>query len=130
MESRIINSIILGLISGILGGALGLGGSFVMLPGLLLMNITPDFNTAVGTILFSLLPPISLLAVYEYHKKKQIDYLVGTILFITYFFSAYYGAIINGWFNQKTLEFYCGVSFLIIALYFFYHSYTLKNNNK
>lgn len=127
MDARIINSIILGIISGVLGGALGLGGSFVMLPGLLLMNITPDFNTAVGTILFSLLPPISLLAVIEYHKKKQIDYVVGTILFITYFFAAYIGAIINGWYSQKDLEFYCGISFLIIAAYFFYHSYNLKS---
>jgi uncharacterized membrane protein YfcA len=123
---RIINSIILGILSGILGGALGLGGSFIMLPGLLLFNIIPDFKTAVGTILFSLFFPISLLAVYEYHKKAQVDYLVETILFITFFFSAYYGSIINSWYSQKVLEFYCGVSYLLIAFYFFYHSYNLK----
>ena len=56
-----------------------------MLPGLILLNVSKNFNTAVGTILFSLLPPVSLLAVIEYYKRDQVDMKIGTILFITYF---------------------------------------------
>ena len=78
--NRLIISTIIGLVSGILGGAFGLGGSFVMLPGLTLFHIVPNFKTAVGTVLFSLLPPLSILAVIEYGKKGEIDYLVGIIL--------------------------------------------------
>ena len=81
---KIVYAILVGLLSGILGGAFGLGGSFVMLPGLILLNIVPNYQTAVGTILFSLIPPVSLLAVLEYSKKKQVDYVIGTILFIAY----------------------------------------------
>ena len=40
---QIILTIILGGISGILGGALGLGGSFIMLPGVILLNIIPNY---------------------------------------------------------------------------------------
>jgi len=127
MELRIINSIIVGTLSGILGGAFGLGGSFVMLPGLILLKIVPDYKTAVGTILFSLLPPVSLLAVIEYSKRKQIDYVVGTLLFITYFLAAYIGAFINKSYSNKTLKYSCAFTFLLITLYFFYDAYIEKS---
>jgi len=123
MELKILNSILVGTISGILGGAFGLGGSFIMLPGVILLNIVSDYKTAVGTILFSLLPPVSLLAVIEYGKRKEIDYLVGTILFITYFIAAYLGSYINKLYSTKTLEYACAFTFLLITIYFFYRAY-------
>ena len=126
MDINIIYSILIGTLSGILGGAFGLGGSFIMLPGLILLNVVKDFNTAVGTILFSLLPPVSLLAVIQYYKRGQVDMTIGTILFITYFLAAYLGAKINKMFDEKTLEYACATVFLIITIYFYYHAYTLK----
>lgn len=126
MNIRIIYTIIVGIFSGILGGAFGLGGSFVMLPGVILLNIVPNFNTAVGTILFSLLPPVSLLAVIEYAKRKEVDYLVGTILFVTYFLAAYIGSYVNKIFDTKTLEYGCAFTFLLITIYFFYRAYKEK----
>lgn len=122
MINRIILTIILGSLSGILGGAFGLGGSFIMLPGLIMLGITPDFQTAAGTMLFSLLPPVSLLAVIEYYKRKKVDINVGIILCITYFIFAYYGSIINKMYSDKTLKFYSGIIFLIISIYFFWES--------
>lgn len=127
MELRYIYSIIVGILSGILGGAFGLGGSFVMLPGLILLKIVPDYKTAVGTILFSLLPPVSLLAVIEYSKRKQVDYVVGTLLFITYFLAAYIGALINKSYSNKILKYGCAFTFLLITLYFFYDAYIEKS---
>lgn len=127
MNINIIYSIIIGTLSGILGGAFGLGGSFIMLPGLILLNVTKDFNTAVGTILFSLLPPVSLLAVIDYYKRDQVDFTIGTILFVTYFLAAYIGAKINNMYSQKTLEYACATVFLLITIYFFYHAYSLPS---
>jgi len=115
-----------GITSGILGGAFGLGGSFIMLPGVILLNIVPNYNTAIGTILFSLIPPVSLLAVFEYAKRKEVDYFVGTILFVTYFFAAYIGAYINKLYDAKTLEYGCAFTFLLITIYFFYRAYSEK----
>ena len=126
MDLNILYSILIGTLSGILGGAFGLGGSFVMLPGLIMLNVSKNFNTAVGTILFSLLPPVSLLAVVEYYKRGQVDVKIGTILFVTYFLAAYFGSQINKMYDQKTLEYACATVFLIITVYFYYHAYTLK----
>lgn len=125
MNINILYSIFVGSLSGILGGIFGLGGTFIMLPGLILLNITKDFNTAVGTTLFSLLPPVSLLAVIEYYKRGQVDVTVGTILCITYFLTAYIGAKINKLYKQKTLEYACATVFLMITIYFYYHAFTL-----
>jgi len=122
MINRIILTIILGSLSGILGGAFGLGGSFIMLPGLILLGITPDFQTAVGTTLLSLLPPVSLLAVIQYYKRKQVDIPVGIILFITYFIFAYYGTFINEMYSEKTLKFCTGIVFLFISIFFLWES--------
>jgi len=126
MNIKTLYVILVGTISGILGGAFGLGGSFVMLPGLILLDIVPNYQTAVGTILFSLLPPVSLLAVFEYSRKKQIDYSVGVFLCISYFIAAYFGAKLNGLYNEKTLKYGCATTFLLITIYFYYEAYKSK----
>lgn len=127
MELRILLTILVGCISGIFGGAFGLGGSFIMLPGLILFNIIPDFKTASGTILLSVLPPVSLLAVYEYHKQQKIDYVISGILLITYFIFAYFGALINRQFDNKSLKYGCAISFLLLTIFFFYDAYNTKS---
>jgi uncharacterized membrane protein YfcA len=126
MNIKIIYTILVGTLSGILGGAFGLGGDFIMLPFLIFLKIVPDYHTAVGTVLFTLLFPISLLAVIQYNNKNQVDFLIGSILFISYFFSAYFGAKINGLYDEKTLKYSCATCFLIITIYFYYDAYTSK----
>ena len=98
-----------------------------MLPGVIILGIIPDYKTAVGTILLSLLPPVSLMAVIEYYKRKQVDVVVGTILFVTYFIAAYFGAFINKAYSIKVLEYWTSLCFLLIAIYFFEDTYDIKN---
>ena len=123
MLDRTILTLMLGLLSGIFGGAFGLGGTFVMLHGLLLLGIISDYKTAVGTVLLSLLPPISILAVIEYYKRKKVDTYIGIVLCITYFFGAYFGSLINHMYSIKTLEYVTSFSFLMISAMFFYMAY-------
>jgi uncharacterized membrane protein YfcA len=124
MVDRTIITVLLGLLSGVFGGAFGLGGTFVMLPGLLLLGIISDYKTAVGTVLLSLLPPISILAVIEYYKRKKVDTYIGLILCITYFFGAYVGSFINDMYSNKVLEYFTAVSFLLLSAVFFYMAHS------
>jgi uncharacterized membrane protein YfcA len=126
MFNRTILTVILGLLSGVLGGALGLGGPMFMLPGVLLLGIISDYKTAVGTMLFSLLPPISLLAVIEFYKNKKVDTYIGIILCITYVLGSYYGSFINDMYSIKFLQYCSAFSFLIISAIFFYMAYNQK----
>ena len=82
---RLFLTIVIGSVAGIIGGALGINGSFIMLPAILLLNIVPDYKMAVGTILLSILPPLSLLAVIDYYKRKKIDIVIAGLLCISYF---------------------------------------------
>lgn len=119
MMYRFILTILLGLLSGTASGAFGLAGVF-MVPGLLLFGIIPDYKTAVGTVILSMVPPISLLAAIEYYKRKQIDITISILLCISFFVGAYIGSIINGNYNVKRLEYVASFLFLLISIYFFY----------
>lgn len=126
MNARIVTTILVGIITGIVGNFFGVIGSSVLLPSLLFFKIIKDYDTAIGTVLLTLLPPTTLLAVYEYGKRGKVDYEIGTILFITYFFASYIGAYLNNFFNQKILLFGCATLYLFITIYFYYYAYTLK----
>jgi uncharacterized membrane protein YfcA len=126
MEYRTLLTILVGALSGVIGGAFGIGGSVIILPSVMLLGIIPDYKMAVGTILLAMLPPISLLAFMEYHKNKKVDITAGIILCIAYFFGSYYGAIINNMYSVKVLEYCTGFSFLLISIYFFYMAYNEK----
>ena len=84
MTTDILLTMLLGAVAGLSGGALGQSGAEIMLPGLLLLNIVPDFKTAAGTVLLAIVPPISLLAVLQYYKRGQVRVLTSVILFVTY----------------------------------------------
>lgn len=118
-------TILIGLIGGIVGGALGLAGSAVMLPLLVLANILPDYKTIIGTLLFTILPPLSILAVIEYGKRKQINYTIGVILFIAYMVGAYFGSLINVNYSDKTLVYWSSITLFLTAIGLLYVDYKL-----
>lgn len=120
----ILATIFLGAVAGLSGGALGQSGAEVMLPGLLLLNIVPDFKTAAGTVLLAIIPPISLLAVLQYYKRGQVKVATSIILFVTYFFVAFLGAYLSKDISNKTLEYTTACYFFIISLFFFWNAYT------
>lgn len=124
MITDILLTILLGSLAGLSGGALGQSGAEVMLPGLLILNIVPDFKTAAGTVLLAIIPPISLLAVLEYYKRGQVKVWTSVILFVTYFFVAFIGAYITKNISNKVLEYLTACYFLIISLFFFWNAYT------
>ena len=130
MFSKNILTLILGLVAGILGGALGQSGAEVMLPGLLILNIVPDFKTAAGTVLLTLLPPLSFLAILEYYKRGQLDVKVAIILIISYFFAAYVGAYITKDVSDSYLEYAVSFYFFIIGSFFLWNAYTGFFGNK
>lgn len=124
MITDILLTICIGIVAGLSGGALGQSGAEVMLPGLLLLNIVPDFKTAAGTVLLAIIPPISLLAVLEYYKRGQVKVWTSVILFVTYFFVAFIGAYLTRNISNKVLEYITACYFLIISIFFFWNAYT------
>ena len=67
-----IVTLIIGICAGFLGGLVGIGGGIIMIPALVFfMNFNQ--HTAQGTSLAAMLPPIGLLAAWEYYKNGQVN---------------------------------------------------------
>jgi uncharacterized membrane protein YfcA len=124
MFGNIILTTVLGIIAGLLGGALGQSGAETMVPGLLILGLVPNFKTAAGTVLLTILPPLSLLAIFTYYKRGQVMIQTSIILMISYFFAAYFGAYYTKNIKDSTLEFISGCYFILIGLFFLWNSYT------
>ena len=123
-NSNTVLTIILGIFAGFIGGALGQSGTETILPGLLILGIVPNFKTAAGTTLLTIIPPIALLAVIQYYKRDQVQVMTAIILMITFFFAAYFGALLTKDVEQMKLELIAGVYFIIIGSFFIWNSYT------
>ena len=114
----------LGIISGLLGGALGQSGAEVMVPGLLILGIVSDFKTAAGTVLLTILPPLSLMAVVTYWKRNQVQATTSVILMVTYFFAAWVGAYFTNGLKNSTLQVMAGLHFILIGAFFLWNAWS------
>jgi uncharacterized membrane protein YfcA len=111
-----------------MGGMTGLTGSFTIIPLLYLMNIISDYSTIVGTTLFALLFPISILAVLQYAKNDEIDYKVGLVLTVSYILFSYLGAVINNYFKREKkvyiVKYIASFVLILCGIYFAYIAHT------
>ena len=120
MAQRTILTLVLGSLAGFVGGAIGVGPSVLILPGLLLLGILTDYKMAVGTTLLAILPPLSFFAVLNYYKRKEIDWLVALLLCVAYVPAAQLGAMTNAQTDQRALKYATAVIFFLIGFYFLY----------
>ncbi|NPV11122.1 MAG: sulfite exporter TauE/SafE family protein [Ignavibacteria bacterium] len=85
---QILILVLIGLITGGLSGLLGIGGGIIVIPALvLLLNFSQKL--AQGTSLAMLLPPIGLLAAYNYYKAGYVDVKSAVILITTFIIGSY-----------------------------------------
>jgi uncharacterized protein len=63
--------VLLGLIAGIFGGIMGLGGGIIIIPALVYLFGFSQ-HQAQGTSLAVMVPPITLLAAWQYYAKGQV----------------------------------------------------------
>ena len=97
-----------------------------MLPLLTIFNIFSDYKTAIGTVLFSFEPFGSIFALVQYGKKKQIDYLIGVNIVLSYMLGSYIGAKYNVNFNEKSIKYITAIILFILSIYMFYNAYKIK----
>jgi uncharacterized membrane protein YfcA len=86
-----ISSILIGIFSGIISGMFGISSAVFIVLFLTLFNLVKDNETAVGTTLLSILPPVTIFAVIYYYKKGKIDIPIALVLSITMFVGAFLG---------------------------------------
>jgi uncharacterized membrane protein YfcA len=116
--------VLIGLISGILSGITGLQYG-ILIPALLLTGIIPDIKTAVGTILYAFMPPVTALSAYSFYKQGHVDIRKGNVLMITVSVAMLLGSKIAMYLSEKTIHLI--TAWLLFGLSMFFFSRCMKN---
>lgn len=86
----IVSYIFVGLFTGFVGGALGIGGGAIMIP-IFVYCIGMTQHQAQGTSLAVMILPISLMAAYRYYIEGNVK--VSVVLFVAFGFAV--GALLG-----------------------------------
>lgn len=115
--TTIITLIIIGLAAGILSGLIGVGGGIIMVP-LFVLFLGLSQHNAQGMSLAVMLPPVTFLAVYNYHKAGggSIDWKVALIVSVLFIIGGFLGSKIALQIDQRMLKKVFGVMMLIVAV--------------
>lgn len=104
----------IGIITGIMAGMLGIGGAIIMIPALVLFMGFSQ-HMAQGTSIAVMLPPVGILAAYNYYKAGHVDIKFALILAVTFLIGSYFGSRYALTLPQAALKKIFGVLLLLIA---------------
>lgn len=113
--TTILILLVIGVITGILAGMLGIGGGLIVIPALV-MVMGMSQQAAQGTSLAMMLPPIGILAAYNYYKAGHVDIKFAILLAITFIIGSYFGSKIAIKLSQELLKKIFGIFLLLVAV--------------
>ncbi|HUV01258.1 MAG TPA: sulfite exporter TauE/SafE family protein [Bacteroidales bacterium] len=112
--SMLLILIVIGIVTGIMAGMLGIGGAIIMIPALVIfMGLSQQ--AAQGTSLAVMLPPIGIIAAYNYFKAGQVNIKFAIILAVTFIIGSYFGSKIALSLPQPLLKKIFGILLLLVA---------------
>jgi len=112
--SMILILIVVGIITGVMAGMLGIGGAIIMIPSLvLLLGISQQ--AAQGTSLAVMLPPIGIIAAYNYYKAGQVNIRFAIILAVFFLLGSYFGSKLALNIPEQVLKKVFGFLLLLVA---------------
>ncbi len=83
--------LLLGLVTGVFSGLIGIGGAIIIIPALVLLFGLSQ-HAAQGTTLALMVPPIGLLAAWTYYKQGFVDFKIAGLICLGFFFGGLVGA--------------------------------------
>lgn len=89
--STIITLVLIGLVAGVLSGFVGIGGGLIIVPCLVYF-LGLGQHEAQGTSLAMMLPPIGILACYNYYQAGNLNWKYGLILASVFIVGAFFGS--------------------------------------
>ncbi|UBM62922.1 sulfite exporter TauE/SafE family protein [Candidatus Sulfidibacterium hydrothermale] len=87
----VILLILIGVIAGIFSGLIGIGGAIIIIPSLIFLLGMNQYE-AQGTSLAVMLPPIGLLAAYNYYKAGALNWKFALIIALAFLIGGYFGS--------------------------------------
>lgn len=119
MKKMTINTLILlvivGMVTGVMAGMLGIGGGIVVIPAMVLL-LGFSQQSAQGTSLAMMLPPVGLFAVLNYYKAGHVDIKVALVLAIFFVLGSIFGSRLAVKLPQELLQKIFGGFLLLVAI--------------
>lgn len=109
--------IIIGFVTGILGGLLGVGGGIIVIPALMFF-MGLNQKEAIATSVTFMLAPTGLLAFINYYKAGMINIKYAVILALAFFIGAYFGSNLTIKMPIDILKKIFGFLLLIVSIKF------------
>ncbi len=113
--SQLIILMIIGILSGILAGVFGVGGAIIVIPALVFI-LGLSQHEAQGTSLAFMLPPVGILATWNYWKAGHVNWKIALVLSLTFVIGAYFGSQISVNISDKLLRRIFGILILFMAI--------------
>jgi len=112
--STILLIILIGIVTGVMAGMLGIGGAIIMIPALVFIM---GFNQqlAQGTSLAVMLPPVGIIAAYNYWKAGHVNITVAIILAVAFIAGSFFGSKLALQMPQALLKKIFAVLLIIVA---------------
>lgn len=107
--------LLLGLVAGILSGLIGIGGGILIVPALVFLFGFSQ-HQAQGTTLALLVPPIGILAAYEYYRHGYVNVKIAAFICAGFVLGGLLGARMATGISETMLSRIFGVALLIIAI--------------
>ena len=112
--SMLLILIVVGIITGVMAGMLGIGGAIIMIPALVyLLGISQQ--SAQGTSIAVMLPPVGILAAFNYYKAGHVNIKWAVILAICFLIGSYFGSKMALNIPQAMLKKIFGILLLLVA---------------
>ena len=121
--TTILLLIAIGLVAGGLGGMIGLGGGIILIPALILF-LKMDQQSAQGTSIAIMLPPIGLFAVYNYYKAGYVNTNYAIIIAAAFMIGGYFGSLLALKLSPDIMRKVFSVVLVVIAIKMFFTAKT------
>ena len=112
----IVNLVIAGLVSGVVGG-MGMGGGTLLIPILsIFLGFSQKSAQGINLLVFI---PMSIVAIIIHIKNKLIDFKVGVPIIISGIIFSVIGSIIANGLSNNNLRVYFGVFLFLVGVFQF-----------
>lgn len=114
--SVVLILIAIGLVAGTISGLIGVGGAIIIIPALLYFVGMNQYQ-AQGTSLAIMLPPIGLLAAFNYYKAGELNLKYALIIASAFLIGGYLGSKLALTIPVENLRKIFGFILLTIAIH-------------
>jgi len=119
--STLLILISIGTLAGMLGGFVGVGGGLIVVPALIYFLGVSQMD-AQGTSLAMMLPPIGILAVWNYQKTGNVNFTYAMIIAVSFIIGGYFGSKLALRIPVNTVKLIFGLLMLYTSIRMIYSS--------